>query len=350
MHIDDLFRAAVKRRASDIHLVAGQPPILRINGLLKPVSGAKTLVPQAIKDLTFDIITEKQREKFLEKKELDVSYEIKNLARFRVNLHFERGNVGLVARVIPTKIPSMKEIMMPDIVYDLVREDSGLVLVTGPTGCGKSTSLAAMIEFMNNERSVHIVTLEDPIEFIFNSKKSLIIQRQLNTDMLSFESALTHVLRQDPNVVVVGEMRNLETIAAAITLAETGHLVLATLHTHNTHQTIDRIIDIFPAHQQNQIRLQLSISLAGIISQKLIPSVEGGRIAAREVLVNTPAVGNLIRENKIAQIRTIVQTSAAQGMFTMDQHLVELYKEGKISLETVRAHIVDYNMIKKKAH
>lgn len=348
MHIDDLFREAVKKKASDLHLVAGQKPILRINGILKPIAESKVLVPSTIQELAFDIITEKQKEKFLENKEMDVSYEISNLSRFRVNLHFERGNIGLVARVIPNEIPSMKDLMVPNIVFDLIRRDSGLVLVTGPTGSGKSTSLASMIEFINQERASHVVTLEDPIEFIFLSKKSLIIQRQLHTDMLTFEEALSHVLRQDPNIIVVGEMRNLETIAAAITLAETGHLVLATLHTHNTSQTIDRVIDIFPAHQQEQIRLQLSTSLAGIVSQKLIPSTTGGRVAAREVLLNTPAVANLVRENKVAQIKTVVQTSADIGMFSMDQNLIELYKAGHISLDVAEANILDKDMINKK--
>ncbi len=347
MNIDELFRAAVRKKASDLHLVVGQPPILRIDGLLKPLEDSKILTNKEVQNLVFDIITEKQRQEFIEKRELDTSYEIDELSRFRINLHFERGNIGLVARVIPNKIPTLEDLDMPEKVYDFVRLDSGLVLVTGPTGSGKSTSLASMIEFMNNERAVHIVTLEDPIEFLFRSKKSLIIQRQLHTDMLSFEEALTHVLRQDPNVIVVGEMRNLETISAAITLAETGHLVLATLHTHNTNQTIDRIIDIFPSHQQNQIRLQLSMNLAGIISQKLIPGAHGGRVAARELLVNIPAIGNLIRDNKIAQIRTIVQTSAKEGMFTMDQNLIELYKKGLISLETAQNNLTDINLLKR---
>ncbi len=345
MHIDDLLRTAVKKKASDIHLVAGRPPILRINGVLRPMDSAKILSANAIEGLVFDIITEKQRKIFAERRELDVSYEINNLSRFRVNLHYQRGTVGMVARIIPSEIPTMKDLDIPDVMYDLIRKNSGLILITGPTGSGKSTSLAAMIEFINNERALHIVTLEDPIEFIFLSKKSLIIQRQLNTDMLSFESALTHVLRQDPNVIVVGEMRNLETIAAAITLAETGHLVLATLHTHSAHQTIDRIIDIFPAHQQNQIRLQLSMSLIGIMSQQLIPSIRKGRVAVREVLLNIPAVSNLIRENKIAQVRTVIQTNAQLGMFTMDQDLLRLYKDGSISLDVAKTHLIDQDLI-----
>ena len=282
----------------------------------------------------------------MQDKELDISYEINNLARFRINIHFEKGNIGMVARVIPKTMPSLKDLMAPSTIYDLIGLKSGLVLVTGPTGCGKTTSLAAMIEYINQNRSAHIVTMEDPIEFVFTSKKSLIIQRQLHSDMLTFESALTHVLRQDPNIIVVGEMRNLETIASAITLAETGHFVLATLHTHTADQTVDRIIDIFPAHQQDQIRLQLSTTLSGIISQRLIPSIKKGRIAVREILTNTPAVGNLIRENKINQIKTVIQTNAEEGMFTMDQDLIALYKDGHISLETAKNYMVNPNLLK----
>ena len=346
MHIDDLFRSAVKENASDLHLVVGQPPVLRIDGKLSPIDGKKILTANIIKELIFDIITARQKEIFLQNKELDVSYEISNLARFRINIHFEKGNTGMVARVIPKTMPSLKDLMAPNTIYDLIGLKSGLVLVTGPTGCGKTTSLAAMIEYINQNRSAHIVTMEDPIEFVFTSKKSLIIQRQLHSDMLTFESALTHVLRQDPNIIVVGEMRNLETIASVITLAETGHLVLATLHTHTADQTVDRIIDIFPAHQQEQIRLQLSTTLSGIISQRLIPSIKKGRIAVREILINTPAVGNLIRENKVNQIRTVIQTNAEEGMFTMDQNLIALYKDGYISMEIAKNYMVNPNLLK----
>lgn len=346
MHIDDLFRSAVKENASDLHLVVGQPPVLRINGKLQAISGKKILTANIIQELVFDIITSKQKEIFLQDKELDISYEISNLARFRINIHFERGNIGMVARVIPNIMPSLKNLMAPSIIYDLIGLKSGLILVTGPTGCGKTTLLAAMIEYINQNRAMHIVMLEDPIEFVFISKKSLVIQRQLHSDMLTFESALTHVLRQDPNIVVVGEMRNLETISSVITLAETGHLVLATLHTHTAEQTVDRIIDIFPAHQQDQIRLQLSMSLSGIVSQRLIPSIKKDRIAVREVLTNTPAVGNLIRENKVNQIRTVIQTNAEEGMFTMDQDLIALYKNGHISFETAKNYMVNPSMLK----
>jgi twitching motility protein PilT len=229
---------------------------------------------------------------------------------------------------------------MPEIVYELCRLNQGLILMTGPTGCGKSTSLAAMINLINQERRANIITLEDPIEFVFQSDKSLIRQRQLGTDMLSFAEGLKHVLRQDPNVVMVGEMRDLETIATAITLAETGHLILATLHTFSAAQTIDRIIDSFPPYQQNQVRLQVSMTLAGVISQRLLPQKNSGRIAAREVLINNPAVANLIRENKVAQIKSTIQTSADEGMITMDQNLKDLYEKGLIEREVAEAHMV----------
>ncbi len=230
---------------------------------------------------------------------------------------------------------------MPEIVYDLVRLDQGLILVTGPTGCGKSTSLAAMINLINEERSAHIVTLEDPIEFVYTPKKCIIKQRQLGTDMLTFASGLKHVVRQDPNVILVGEMRDLETIASTITLAETGHLVLATLHTFNAAQTVDRIICVFPPHQQNQVRSQLSLFLKGIISQRLLPHAKGGRVAAREVLLNSPAIANLIRENKIPQIKTAIQTSAHDGMTTMDQAIKRLFESGDITREVAVAHMAN---------
>ncbi len=344
--IDDLFEYAVKHKASDLHLLADQPPIVRIDGVLKSIPGKKELTSAETAELALSILSQRQREAFERDRELDFSYEISKLSRFRVNLHYERDAVGLVARVIATEIPNMQDLEMPQVVYDLCRMTQGLVLVTGPTGMGKSTSLAAMIDFINTEQNTHIVTLEDPIEFVYAPKKSIIRQRQLGSDMLSFANALKHVLRQDPNVILVGEMRDLETISSTITLAETGHLVLATLHTSNSAQTIDRIIDVFPPYQQPQVRLQVSLFLRGIISQLLLPKAGGGRIAAREILINTPATANLIRENKIAQIKTVIQTSAEIGMVSMDQDLKRLYQEEKISRDVALAHVTNPNLLK----
>ncbi len=340
MSIDSLFKIAVDKSASDLHILVGMPPILRIDGNLKPIKDQPKITEKSAQDLIYPMLNDEQKSIFVSQKELDVSYEIKTGHRFRVNLHWEKNNIGLVARVISSKIPNMKDIQMPEIAYKLLDMKQGLVLMTGPTGCGKSTALAAMINYINQTRSEHIVTLEDPIEFLFKPEKSVIRQRQLHSDMSSFQEALVHVLRQDPNVIMVGEMRNLETIATTITLAETGHLVLATLHTHNAAQTIDRIIDIFPSHQQQQIRLQLSMTLNAVISQQLLPKEGGGRVAAREILLNIPAVSNLIRENKITQIKTVIQTSAEEGMITMDQALINLYNEKLVSKESAQSHMI----------
>lgn len=345
--IDNILKEGVKRKASDVHLMVGRPPIFRIDGELIEYEKERPLTPEVAREYVFSILSERQKEIFLSQRELDLSYEVSGVSRLRVNCHWEKDNVGLVARIISSSIPTMEELIMPKIVYDLLRLKQGLILVTGPTGCGKSTSLAAMINFINQERSVNIITLEDPIEFIYspNSGKSIIRQRQLGTDMLSFAQALKHVLRQDPNVILVGEMRDLETIAATITLAETGHLVLATLHTYNAGQTVDRIIDVFPPFQQPQVRLQLSLFLKGIISQQLLPKIGGGRIAAREILLNNPAISNLIRENKIAQIRTVIQTSSNEGMFTMDQDLKRLYENGYIEKRIAKSYMSSVQMM-----
>lgn len=333
MTIEQLLKIAVDKEASDIHLIAGLKPYLRIDGELKSIEEVSELSAAKIKELVDSILDSEQKERFEKEKDLDISHELKDGSRFRVNVHFERGNVGLVARTIPAEIPKMEDLLMPPIVYDLLREPQGLILVTGPTGCGKSTSLAAMINLINHEMAAHIITLEDPIEYLHKPDKSIIIQRELGEDMMNFEQGLKHVLRQDPNVIMVGEMRDLETIAATLTLAETGHLVLATLHTHDASQTIDRIVDVFPPYQQNQIRLQLSFTLKGVISQHLMPSLKGGRIAAREIMVNTPAIANIIRENKIAQLKTTIQTSSDKGMFTIEQDLKRLVEKGYVEKE-----------------
>lgn len=338
MDIESLLKKVVEEGASDLHLVAGLPPHVRVDGLLRPL-GTEAMSAKEVESVCKEMLGELSYKKFVIEKNLDFAFEDERGNRFRVNLFYEKNAPAVSARTIPAEIPSMEDIGMPQIMYDLCNLDRGLILVTGPTGCGKSTSLAAMIDYINQNRRANIITLEDPIEFIFQSKKSIIRQRQLGTDMLSFQDGLTHVLRQDPNVVMVGEMRNLETIATTITLAETGHLVFATLHTYSAAQTIDRIIDIFPPHQQNQIRMQISLTLKGILTQRLLPAKGGGRVAARELLINTPAVANLVRENKISQIKTVIQTSAKEGMLTMENSFNKLYKDGLIEKEILEANL-----------
>jgi twitching motility protein PilT len=346
MTIKELFKTAVNRKASDLHLVVGLPPALRIDGQLIYIENKAKITKKEMEQMVFSIIDSSQRERFISTRDLDFGYELDNF-RFRVNLHFERSNIGLAARVISEKIPTLEEIGMPKIIYNLLNLNQGLILITGPTGCGKSTSLASMIDYINNNRFCNIITLEDPIEYLFKPNKTLIIQRQLGTDMLSFAEGLKHALRQDPNVIMVGEMRDLDTIATTITLAETGHLVLATLHTYNAAQTIDRIIDIFPPHQQGQIRMQLSMTLASVISQRLLNKIKGGRLAAREIMTNTPAVANLIRENKIAQIKTVIETSSKEGMISLDQDLKKLHEEKLVSKEVAQSHMDNPELLDK---
>ncbi|MDZ4221596.1 MAG: PilT/PilU family type 4a pilus ATPase [Patescibacteria group bacterium] len=340
-NLDELLTIAAQQKASDLHLVADMPPILRIDGTLAPIKGRGGLSQELLQELLFGILTEPQKEKFIRERDLDLSHEIAGLARYRINMHWQKGKPGLVARVVTNTIPGMSQINMPEAAYRLARGKDGLILVTGPTGCGKSTTLAAMINLINAERNANIITLEDPIEFVFEPTDSIVTQRELGSDVLTFASGLKHSLRQDPDVIMVGEMRDLETIAATMTLAETGHLVLATLHTINAAQTVDRIIDVFPPYQQDQIRVQLSMSLRGVISQRLLLKQGGGRVAAREILLNNSAVSNLIRENKIAQIKTVIQTSAETGMMTMDQDIKRLYQEGTISKETATSNMLD---------
>jgi twitching motility protein PilT len=347
MTIKEIFQIATNKGASDVHLVVGLPPFIRVNGELSEVEGKKTISKKDMEQLVFSILTSEEGEKLKQMKELDLGFENDDKTRFRINIHFEKGNLGLVARVINEKIPQIDELGLPKIIYGLLNLTQGLILVTGPTGCGKSTSLAAMIDYINANQRHHIVTLEDPIEYVFEPKKSIIIQRQLGSDMVSFAEGLKHALRQDPNVIMVGEMRDLETIATTLTLAETGHLVLATLHTYSAAQTIDRVVDTFPPHQQNQVRMQLSMVLAGVISQRLLAKSEGGRIAAREIMTNTPAISNLIRENKIAQIRTIIETSSKEGMVTLDQDIKRLLDSKVITKEEALRNLNNPEMIEK---
>ena len=346
MDIKELFKIAAEKNASDLHMVVGLQPLLRVDGDLSYLEGTEELNERDMEHIMDVLLTDDEKKRFIATREMDIGFSIGSF-RYRINLHFEKNNVGLVARVIPDKMPSLDEIGIPKIIYNLLDLKQGLILVTGPTGCGKSTALAAMIDYINNNRFCNIITFEDPIEYLFKPKKGVIVQRQLGTDMLSFASGLKHALRQDPNVIMVGEMRDLDTIAATITLAETGHLVLATLHTYSAAQTIDRIIDIFPPHQQTQVRMQLSMTLAGVISQRLVSKIDGGRVAAREILINSPAVANMIRENKIAQIKTVLQTNMKEGMISLDQDLIRLYKEKVITKETAQVYMENPEMLEK---
>jgi len=324
----------IERNASDLHITVGTPPRLRIDGKLTPLDGPP-LTPPDTKALCYSILTDSQKHRFEEQNELDLSFGIKGLSRFRANIFIQRGAVAGAFRAIPFNIRTFKELGLPDILNEVVKKPRGLILVTGPTGCGKSTTLAAMIDKINNERYEHIVTIEDPIEYLHSHKKCLINQREVTSDTSSFKTALRYILRQDPDVVLIGEMRDLETIEAALIVSETGHLTLATLHTNTAVQTINRIIDVFPPYQQEQIRVQLSFVLEGIITQHLIPKKSGeGRVLAVELLIPTPAIRNLIREDKIHQIYAMMQTGQAKfGMQTMNQSLLDLYMRGLISYE-----------------
>lgn len=330
----DLLKLMVERGASDLHITTGSPPRLRIDGKLVPID-YPVLTPSDTKALCYSVLTDAQKHRFEENNELDLSFAIKGVSRFRANIFMQRGAVAGAFRLIPFEIKSFKELGLPEILNEIVKKSSGLVLVTGPTGCGKSTTLAAMVDRINQERSAHIITIEDPIEYLHLHKKCLINQREVTTDTKSFKDALRYILRQDPDVVLIGEMRDLETIETALTVSETGHLTLATLHTNSAAQTINRIIDVFPPHQQEQIRAQLSMVLEGILAQQLLPKKSGqGRVLALELLIPNPAIRNLIREDKVHQIYSMMQTGQARfGMQTMNQSLFELYTKGLISYD-----------------
>jgi len=339
LNINSLLKLTMERKASDLHIVVNSPPIIRIDGKLYPTD-LEVLSPDDTKQLIYSILNDDQKAIFEKDKELDFSFAIEGMDRFRVNIHYQRGNVEAAFRRIPAKIPTIEELGLPDVVYDFVRKPNGLVLVTGPTGMGKSTTLAAMIDIINNEREEMIICIEDPIEFVHKNKKSIIKQREVYSDTHSFPEALKRVLRQDPNVIVVGEMRDLETIATTLTAAETGHLVLATLHTPDAPQTVQRIIDVFPPHQQKQIRLQLADCLRGVISQLLLPKADGtGRVLATEIMVATSGICNLIREGEIAQIPSLIQMGAQYKMRTMDKCLKDLYKKGIITKDVALSKV-----------
>ena len=334
-NIHQMLKFMVDNGASDLHLTPGTPPQFRIDGSLRPLN-VPTLAPPATKKIAYSLLTDAQKHIFEEEKELDFSFGVKGLSRFRANMFHTRGSVGLAIRTIPFEIMTFEQLGLPKIVEDLTKKPKGLILVTGPTGSGKSTTLAAMIDRINSTRHEHIITVEDPIEFLHPHKSCVVNQREVGADTESFRKALKYILRQDPDIVLIGEMRDLETIEAALTVSETGHLVFGTLHTNSCVQTMNRIIDVFPPYQQPQVRAQLSFVLEGVLSQTLIPRKTGGRILSLEVLVPNAAIRNLIREDKVHQIYSSMQVGQSKfGMQTMNQSLLDLYQKGQISLEEV---------------
>jgi twitching motility protein PilT len=343
-NLAEFLNAVIDGSGSDLHLTAGAPPMVRVFGEIEPLKGYRPLQARDLQQIIYSMITQKQRETFEENLELDVSYSLPGRARFRVNVFQQRDATGAVLRLIPYEIKSLEDLGLPAPVKEFSRLRRGLVLVTGVTGSGKSTTLAGLIDIINRTRSEHIMTVEDPIEFLHHHKKAIVNQREVGSDTHGFANALKHVLRQDPDVILVGELRDLETISTALTAAETGHLVFATLHTQDAPQSVDRVIDVFPPHQQEQIRIQLAGTIAGIVSQQLVPRADGkGRAVATEVLVATPAVQNLIREGKTHQIYTSMQSGGKYGMQVMDQHLAELVKKGTVTYEAAleRAHHIE---------
>ncbi len=340
MQIDfaDMLMEVVRRGASDLHLAAGAPPMLRVRGGLVPLDGAPRLTPNHTREIIYSILNNSQRQRLETEWQIDFSYSIPGSARFRVNAYMQRGALGAAFRLVPNKTVPIEELGLPPVVHSFAKKPRGLVLVTGPTGSGKSTTLASLIDEINETRHEHILTIEDPIEFMHSHKRCIVNQRELGVDAPTFALALKAALRQDPDVILVGEMRDMETIATALTAAETGHLVFATLHTQDAPQTIDRIIDVFPANQQGQVRMQLSVGLQGVVTQTLIPTADGqGRCVASEILIPTPGVRNLIREHKTHQIYSLIQTGAAHGMQTMDMSLATLVRAHKISMATAES-------------
>jgi twitching motility protein PilT len=345
MELFEIVRYASNNGASDIHITVGMPPILRIDGALTKY-GKERLTPEDTEDLVKQILDGEQLKDLDNKGELDTSYSSPGIGRFRVNAYKQRGSYALAMRIIPLKVPKINELGLPPIVKDLARLPRGLILVTGPTGSGKSTTLASMVDLINEEKNYHILTLEDPIEYLHKHNKSMVNQREVGSDSNSFANGLRAALRQDPDVILVGEMRDLETISIALTAAETGHLVFSTLHTVGAAKTIDRVIDVFPAHQQQQVRVQFSSVVEAIITQQLLPKANGeGRVAAFEIMIANQAIRNLIREEKTHQIDTIIQTSGKQGMQTMDNALLGLYRSGIISKETLLNRAVNQDLV-----
>ena len=334
LHINELFIRLVELDGSDLHLTAGTPPQARINGELRVIPNMEVMLPAKLRELVYSILTERQRETLEETQELDCSHPVPGHGRFRVNVFFQRDSIGAVFRAIPSEIQSLSELGLPAVVTSFADVPRGLVLVTGPTGSGKSTTLASIIDRINESRPVHIMTIEDPVEFLHKHKRAIVNQREVGADTLAFSSALRHVLRQDPDVILVGEIRDLETISTALTAAETGHLVFATLHTQDAPQSIDRVIDVFPPHQQHQVRTQLASSLQAVVTQQLVPTRDGkGRAVAAEILIATPAIRHLIRDGKVHQITTAMQAGGVHGMVTMDHSLADLVQHNAITYE-----------------
>ncbi len=341
--INSFFDHAVSKSASDLHLVGGEKPMIRIHGVLQEISD-EVLPVEVLEKEIFALLSEEQQGKFKKELELDFGYEL-NSNRFRINLHRQEGKIGLSARLIPTQIPTPEQLNLEESISGFSGLMDGLVLVVGPTGHGKSTTIASVIEEINKTRKTHIVTIEDPIEFHFEDKKSLIEQREVGTDTNSFASALKHVLRQDPNVILVGEMRDPETIATVLTAAETGHLVFSTLHTSTAAEAVERIVDVFEGSKQKQVLIQLSAVLRGVVAQQLVPTVDGKQVIAREILVNTPAVANLIRANNISQIYSMIQTGTKEGMITMENSIKKLLKKGIIDRQTAERRIIRHKKV-----
>lgn len=336
--LNDLLLTAAKQNASDLHLAVGRYPTLRIDGILIPIQKEPILTPQAAEELIMELLTPEQKETLVKEKEIDFSYGYEDKARFRVNVYYQRGYIAAALRLIPANVKTIEELGLPPILHDFSKISQGFVLVVGPAGHGKSTTLAALVDEINHNKMDHIITIEDPIEYIFTQDKSIISQREVKVDAIDFHFALRSLLRQDPDVIMIGEMRDRESIATAMTAAETGHLVFSTLHTNSASQTIDRIIDSFPPEQQGQISSQLAATLVAIVSERLIPRVEGGRVPACEIMITNPAIRNLIREKKTYQIDLVIETSMQEGMINLNRSLATLVKTKEISLEQAELH------------
>jgi twitching motility protein PilT len=347
--LENLLSITVKEQASDLHISVGHPPVLRVAGRLVPLVKEKKVTPEDSRGLAFALMTEEQRQKFLGDKEIDFSYNYKDLARFRVNTYFQKDTINIALRFIPSKIMTIEELNLPPVLHQITKPSQGFVLITGPSSHGKSTTLAALIDEINHTRADHIIAIEDPIEYVFTDDRCIVDQREVFRDTLSFARALKSTFRQDPDVIMVGEMRDPETISIALTAAETGHLVFSTLHTNNAAQTIHRIVDTFPPEQQHQIRAQLSGSLLGVVSQRLIPRIKGGLVPACEIMISTPAVANLIRENKIHEIPLVIETSAELGMVSLNRALANLVKGREISLENALNYSLNPDELRKLA-